>query len=55
MKYQPALETLERPAFSSLRTTGMIALRGYLAVAVVLVAIALAILKLRRGSMAAAA
>ncbi len=35
----PALDTLTRPAFSSLRMAGMIALRGYLAVAVVLVAV----------------
>jgi NRAMP (natural resistance-associated macrophage protein)-like metal ion transporter len=35
----PALETLERPAFSWLRTAGMIALRGYLAIAVVLVVV----------------
>ncbi|WP_067664890.1 NRAMP family divalent metal transporter [Nocardia miyunensis] len=35
----PALETLERPAFSPLRMAGMIALRGYLALAVVLVAV----------------
>lgn len=35
----PALETLERPNFSPLRMAGMIALRGYLALAVVLVAV----------------
>ncbi|MFI5779733.1 NRAMP family divalent metal transporter [Nocardia sp. NPDC051570] len=35
----PALETLERPAFSPLRLGGMIALRGYLAIAVILVGV----------------
>jgi len=35
----PALDTLERPAFSSLRTAGMFALRGYLLFAVVLVGV----------------
>ncbi|MFA4081315.1 NRAMP family divalent metal transporter [Mycobacteroides salmoniphilum] len=38
----PALDTLERPAWSPLRTAGMIALRGYLAVAVVLVGVKVA-------------
>ncbi|QCH26250.1 NRAMP family divalent metal transporter [Mycobacteroides salmoniphilum] len=38
----PALGTLERPAWSPLRTAGMIALRGYLAVAVVLVGVKVA-------------
>ncbi|MCX4094913.1 NRAMP family divalent metal transporter [Nocardia sp. alder85J] len=35
----PALDTLRRPAFSGLRTAGMFALRGYLAIAVVLVVV----------------
>ncbi|WP_405164632.1 divalent metal cation transporter [Nocardia sp. NBC_01499] len=35
----PALETLERPAFSPLRMAGMLALRGYLLVAVALVGV----------------
>ncbi|NKY88492.1 NRAMP family divalent metal transporter [Nocardia veterana] len=35
----PALDTLPRPAFSPLRTAGMIALRGYLLIAVVLVVV----------------
>ncbi|MBF6065605.1 divalent metal cation transporter [Nocardia terpenica] len=35
----PALDTLERPGFSPLRTAGMIALRGYLLLAVVLVGV----------------
>ncbi|MFD6159802.1 NRAMP family divalent metal transporter [Nocardia sp. NPDC060256] len=35
----PALDTLERPAFSPLRMAGMLALRGYLLVAVVLVGV----------------
>ncbi len=35
----PALDTLERPAFSPLRTAGMLALRGYLLLAVVLVGV----------------
>ncbi len=39
---RPALDTLERPAWSPLRTAGMIALRGYLAVAVVLVGVKVA-------------
>ncbi|ETZ86949.1 putative natural resistance-associated macrophage protein [Mycobacteroides abscessus MAB_030201_1075] len=38
----PALETLERPAWSPLRTAGMIALRGYLVVAVLLVGVKVA-------------
>ncbi|MBF4998296.1 divalent metal cation transporter [Nocardia sp. BSTN01] len=38
----PALETLPRPAFSPLRTAGMLALRGYLLIAVILVAVKLA-------------
>lgn len=38
----PALDTLERPAWSPLRTAGMIALRGYLVVAVVLVGVKVA-------------
>ncbi|WP_018180853.1 NRAMP family divalent metal transporter [Jongsikchunia kroppenstedtii] len=38
----PALDTLERPAWSPLRTAGMIALRGYLLVAVVMVGIKVA-------------
>lgn len=35
----PALDTLPRPAFSPLRTAGMIALRGYLLIAVALVGV----------------
>ncbi|MBU3065811.1 divalent metal cation transporter [Nocardia sp. NEAU-G5] len=35
----PALDALERPAFSSLRMAGMIALRGYLLIAVLLVGV----------------
>ncbi len=35
----PALHTLERPSFTPLRTAGMLALRGYLLVAVVLVVV----------------
>ncbi|MEV6135721.1 NRAMP family divalent metal transporter [Nocardia sp. NPDC051990] len=35
----PALDTLERPAFSPLRMAGMIALRSYLALAVILVVV----------------
>ncbi|MFF0494355.1 NRAMP family divalent metal transporter [Nocardia sp. NPDC004068] len=35
----PALDTLERPVFSPLRTAGMVALRGYLLIAVVLVGV----------------
>jgi NRAMP (natural resistance-associated macrophage protein)-like metal ion transporter len=35
----PALETLERPAFSPLRMMGMVALRGYLLIAVLLVVV----------------
>ena len=35
----PALETLERPAFSSLRKAGLLTLRGYLVLAVSLVAV----------------
>ena len=35
----PALDTLPRPVFSPLRKAGMLALRGYLAIAVVLVVI----------------
>ncbi|MEU6586319.1 manganese transporter, partial [Nocardia sp. NPDC046763] len=35
----PALDTLERPAFSAARTVGMFALRGYLLVAVILVGV----------------
>ncbi|ATL72084.1 manganese transporter [Nocardia terpenica] len=35
----PALDTLERPGFSPLRAAGMIALRGYLLLAVVLVGV----------------
>ncbi|MFE3793484.1 NRAMP family divalent metal transporter [Nocardia tengchongensis] len=35
----PALDTLERPAFSPGRTAGMLALRGYLLVAVILVGV----------------
>ncbi|RDI64755.1 NRAMP family divalent metal transporter [Nocardia pseudobrasiliensis] len=35
----PALDTLARPAFSPLRMAGMIALRGYLAIAVILVGV----------------
>ncbi|MBF6329644.1 NRAMP family divalent metal transporter [Nocardia transvalensis] len=38
----PALDTLPRPAFSPLRLAGMVALRGYLALAVVLVAVKIA-------------
>lgn len=38
----PALETLPRPVWSPLRTAGMIALRGYLLVAVVLVGVKIA-------------
>lgn len=38
----PALETLERPAWSPLRTAGMIALRGYLVIAVLLVGVKVA-------------
>jgi len=38
----PALETLERPAWSPLRTAGMLALRGYLLVAVIMVGIKIA-------------
>ncbi|MGF6889435.1 NRAMP (natural resistance-associated macrophage protein)-like metal ion transporter [Nocardia sp. GAS34] len=38
----PALDTLERPVFSSLRMAGMIALRGYLLVAVLLVGVKIA-------------
>ncbi|WP_216903401.1 NRAMP family divalent metal transporter [Nocardia alni] len=35
----PALDTLERPSFSSLRMAGMFALRGYLLIAVALVGV----------------
>ncbi|MFI5780799.1 NRAMP family divalent metal transporter [Nocardia sp. NPDC051570] len=35
----PALHTLARPAFSPLRTAGMIALRGYLLIAVILIGV----------------
>ena len=35
----PALDTLPRPAFSPVRTAGMLALRGYLLLAVILVAV----------------
>ncbi len=35
----PALDTLTRPVLSPLRTAGMIALRGYLAIAVILVGV----------------
>ncbi|RJO75899.1 divalent metal cation transporter [Nocardia panacis] len=35
----PALDTLERPAFSPVRMAGMIALRGYLVIAVILVGV----------------
>lgn len=35
----PSLDTLESPAFSQLRMAGMIALRGYLLIAVILVAV----------------
>ncbi|OAT69419.1 manganese transporter [Mycobacteroides immunogenum] len=38
----PALDTLERPIWSPLRTAGMIALRGYLVVAVLLVGVKVA-------------
>lgn len=38
----PALDTLERPTWSPLRTAGMIALRGYLVVAVLLVGVKVA-------------
>ncbi|BAY00149.1 putative membrane transport protein [Mycobacteroides stephanolepidis] len=38
----PALDTLERPAWSALRTAGMVALRGYLVLAVVLVGVKVA-------------
>lgn len=38
----PALDTLARPAWSPLRTAGMIALRGYLLVAVALVGVKIA-------------
>ncbi|AKC40873.1 putative transmembrane protein [Mycolicibacterium phlei] len=38
----PALDTLERPAWSPLRTGGMVALRGYLVLAVVLVGVKVA-------------
>ena len=38
----PALETLDRPAWSPLRVAGMVALRGYLLVAVVLVGVKVA-------------
>ncbi|MBA0046622.1 NRAMP family divalent metal transporter [Mycobacterium sp. NPDC050853] len=38
----PALDTLGRPAWSPLRTAGMVALRGYLLLAVVLVAVKIA-------------
>ncbi|WP_405490662.1 NRAMP family divalent metal transporter [Nocardia sp. NBC_00511] len=38
----PALATLPRPTFSPARTTGMLALRGYLLVAVILVAVKIA-------------
>jgi len=35
----PALDTLERPAFSTGRMVGMLALRGYLLIAVILVGV----------------
>lgn len=38
----PALETLERPTWSPLRMAGMVALRGYLLVAVALVGVKIA-------------
>ncbi|MFL0288111.1 NRAMP family divalent metal transporter [Mycobacterium sp. SMC-21] len=38
----PALDTLDRPAWSPLRVAGMVALRGYLLVAVVLVGVKVA-------------
>ncbi|KRQ19196.1 MULTISPECIES: NRAMP family divalent metal transporter [Mycobacteroides] len=38
----PALDTLERPTWSPLRTAGMVALRGYLVLAVVLVGVKVA-------------
>ena len=38
----PALDTLERPAWSLVRVAGMVALRGYLLVAVVLVGVKIA-------------
>ncbi|WP_280825727.1 divalent metal cation transporter [Mycobacterium sp. OTB74] len=38
----PALETLERPVFSPLRMAGMVALRGYLLIAVALVGVKIA-------------
>ncbi|MUL64426.1 manganese transporter [Mycobacterium sp. CBMA 234] len=38
----PALDTLERPAWSPLRTAGMVALRGYLLIAVALVGVKIA-------------
>lgn len=38
----PALDTLDRPGWSPLRTAGMVALRGYLLIAVVLVVVKIA-------------
>jgi hypothetical protein len=35
----PALDTLQRPAFSPLRKAGLLTLRGYLVLAVALVAV----------------
>ncbi|WP_329408730.1 hypothetical protein OG563_40910 [Nocardia vinacea] len=38
----PALETLQRPQFSTARMVGMLALRGYLLLAVILVCVKIA-------------